>query len=271
MSEGGERMHLYLCRPHWVTDPDHLARCHDLLDEEEKARHARFKFERDARLFLVSHALVRTALSDFAANVSVHPAAWRFETNAYGRPRIVQESGAPSMHFSLSHTHGLAACVVASTADVGVDAEAESRNLDMATLAPRVMSPSELPRFQSASAAVQRKQFLSLWTLKEAFTKARGLGLNLPVEKLSFFVNGHTIHFGCPVEVEDKPGSWELRLMQPTSEHYLSLVTRPVGEATPALQSKWYVPLMGERTAEAKPALLASTHPAGATATSSPC
>jgi 4'-phosphopantetheinyl transferase len=262
MSEGGERMHLYLCRPHWVTDPDHLARCHDLLDEKEKARHARFKFERDARLFLSSHALVRTALSDFAASASVHPATWRFETNPYGRPRIVQEDGVPSMHFSLSHTHGLAACMVATSADVGVDAEAESRNLDMATLAPRIMSPSELSRFQSASTAAQRRQFLSLWTLKEAFTKARGLGLNLPVEKLSFFVNGHTIHFGCSADVEDKPASWEFCLMQPTSEHYLSLVTRFVSETTPALQTKWYVPLVGERTAEAKPTLLASTHPA---------
>lgn len=249
MSEAGGCIHLYLCRTHWVTDPDHLARCHDLLDDEEKTRHARFKFERDARLFLISHALVRTALSDFAGS-KVAPAAWVFESGAYGRPEIVPSDGAPGMRFNLTHTQGLAVCAVTSSADIGVDAEAENRNLDMNALAPRIMSPTELARFQSASSAVQRKQFLSLWTLKEAFAKARGLGLNLPVEKLSFFINGPTIHFGCPAEVENSPSDWEFHLMQAQPEHHVALVSRKNGGVPGSITSRWFVPLVGERSTE---------------------
>lgn len=256
MSEGGDRIHLYLCRPHWVADPDHLARCHELLDEEERARHARFKFERDARLFLISHALVRTALSDFSG-MSVHPAAWRFKSGAYGRPEIIPNDETPGMRFSLSHTHGLAVCAITSSTDIGVDAEAESRNLDAATLAPRVMSTSELARFQAASSAAQRKQFLSLWTLKEAFTKARGLGLNLPVEKLSFFINGPTIHFGCPADVEDRPRHWEFHLMHALPEHHVALVSRR-NDGTPAnITPRWFVPLRGDHDAEPPPQIIA--------------
>lgn len=269
MTGSGERMHLYLCRTHWVTDADHLARCHHLLDEEEKARHARFKFERDARLFLVSHALVRTALSDFTG-ASIAPGAWRFKTNAYGRPEIVLSDGMPDMRFSLTHTHGLAACAVTSSADIGVDAESEVRNLDTATLAPRIMAPAELARFQAASFTERRKQFLSLWTLKEAFTKARGLGLHLPVEKLSFFVSGSTIRFGCPAEVEDRPQDWAFQLMQPTPEHCLAWVTRALHTAPPTVTPRWFVPLVGERIGEAPPGIIASTRPAAAPATSSP-
>jgi 4'-phosphopantetheinyl transferase len=249
MSEAGERISLYLCRAHWVTDADHLARCHDLLDDAEKTRHARFKFERDARLFLISHALVRTALSDFADS-EIAPAAWVFESGAYGRPEIIPSDGVPRMRFNLTHTQGLAVCAVTSSADIGVDAEAENRNLDMAALAPRIMSPTELARFQSASSAVQRKQFLSLWTLKEAFAKARGLGLNLPVEKLSFFVNGPSIHFGCPEEVENSPRDWEFHLMHALPEHHVALVSRRNGSAPGSITPRWFVPLVGERRSE---------------------
>ncbi|RBP47405.1 4'-phosphopantetheinyl transferase [Roseimicrobium gellanilyticum] len=249
MSESGDRIHLYLCRPHWVTDADHLARCHDLLDDEEKTRHARFRFERDARLFLISHALVRTALSDFTS-AEVPPVAWVFRSNAYGRPEVVPENGIHDLRFSLSHTHGLAVCAITSSADIGVDTEAESRKLDTAILAPRIMSPAELARFQSTSSAMQRKQFLSLWTLKEAFTKARGLGLNLPVEKLNFFVNGSSIHFGCPAEVEDKPRDWEFHLMQAQPEHHVALVTRKSGGTPASVTPRWFVPLAGDRNAE---------------------
>jgi 4'-phosphopantetheinyl transferase len=232
-----------------VTDDDHLARCHDLLDEEEKRRHARFKFERDARLFLISHALLRTALSDFSDS-TIAPADWVFESGTYGRPEITPGEGVPGMRFNLTHTQGLAVCAVTSSADIGVDAEAENRNLDMAALAPRIMSPTELSRFQSASSEVQRKQFLSLWTLKEAFAKARGLGLNLPVEKLSFFVNGPTIHFGCPAEVENSPRDWEFHLMQAPPGHHVALVSRRNGSAPVTVTPRWFVPLVGERSTE---------------------
>ncbi|WP_407051575.1 4'-phosphopantetheinyl transferase family protein [Methyloraptor flagellatus] len=72
----------------WLADP---AAIHDpdgalaLLDDEERAVHARFLIEPPRRLYLAAHALVRLTLSRYA---DVPPAAWRFARNDYGRPHV---------------------------------------------------------------------------------------------------------------------------------------------------------------------------------------
>jgi 4'-phosphopantetheinyl transferase len=259
MTAEGDCIHLYMCRLHWVDDAALLARCLDLLDAEERERHARYRFERDARLFAVSHALVRTALSDFAG-AGIDPASWRFETNEYGKPEVVSIEGAPRMRFSLTHTHGFAACAVTSSVDIGVDAEAINRNTDVTALAPRILSPSEQIRFQLAAPDMRRSHFLSLWTLKEAFVKACGLGLNMPVEQLSFFMNQGAIKFGCTPAIKSEPRDWAFTLMQPTAEHCLSLAIRAgSGTTSSAVIPRWFVPLAGDRAGEAMPKAIAST------------
>jgi 4'-phosphopantetheinyl transferase len=252
-----DRIHLYMCRTHWVDDPSLLTRYQDLLDGGERERHARFRFDRDAKLFLISHALMRTALSDFA-NADIDPASWRFETNSYGKPEIAPHNGAPGMRFSLSHTHGFAVCAVTASEDIGVDAEAINRNTDVAALAPRILSPAEQIRFQLAAPDTRRSHFLSLWTLKEAFVKARGLGLNLPVEQLSFSMNHGAIKFGCATAAESSPQDWAFALMQPAAEHCLAVAVRSAGGAAPEVMPRWFVPLVGDRTGEALPKTVAS-------------
>src|SRR2546421_10271518 len=98
--------------------PRAIARAHDLLDQEERARAARFHFEQDRSMYIGAHALLRRALSRHAA---VHPSAWRFEPEQHGRPRIVAPS--TSLYFSLSHTRGLAACAIGVDLELGLDVE----------------------------------------------------------------------------------------------------------------------------------------------------
>lgn len=254
-----DRIHLYMCRMHWVDDDALLTRYHEMLDDGERERHARFRFDRDAKLFLISHALMRTALSDFAnTDSNIDPASWRFETNTYGKPEIAPGDGTPRMRFSLSHTHGLAVCAVTASEDIGVDAEAINRNTDVAALVPRILSPSEQIRFQLAAPDMRRSHFLSLWTLKEAFVKARGLGLNLPVEELSFFMNHGAIKFGCTTAAESSPQDWAFSLMQPAAEHCVSVAVRAAGGTAPDLIPRWFVPLVGDRSGEAPPKAIAS-------------
>ena len=155
-----------------------------LLDDRERAALNRLRITGDRRGYLVSHLLLRLALSRAAAS-AVPPARWRFERSPGGRPSVASDAGLPRLDFSLSRSSGLAVVAVANTVDcrVGVDAERSDRALccipdDVA------LSPAERAHLARFSSARQPAEFLTLWTLKEAYGKLRGCGVCLPLERL---------------------------------------------------------------------------------------
>jgi 4'-phosphopantetheinyl transferase len=153
-----------------------------LLSEDERHRAVGFHFERDTIHFVAAHALVRRALSTF---VPMSPDTWRFTTNAFGRPEVAGTGPEPHLRFNLTHTHGLVACVVSLGRDVGVDAEAlDGRpSLDIAS---DVLTATELAVLEKLPASERPARFLEYWTLKEAYVKARGLGLSIPLHAFAF-------------------------------------------------------------------------------------
>lgn len=182
-----------------------MARQMHVLSDAERERHARFVYARDRNLFLVSHALVRDALSRYAP---VHPAEWEFAFNAYGRPEIAQPAKWRDLRFNLSHSAGRAVVAVARGYEIGVDVEAVKEIEDMQKIAERFFSPVE-------SAALRRdpELFFDFWTLKEAYIKARGMGLALALHGFSFSLAepGRPLvafHEGCA----DDPEAWDFLL-----------------------------------------------------------
>ena len=139
----GEAAHVWLARPEALADAALQARCRGLLSEDEIARHGRLRSAAVRALFLTAHAMKRSALSHYGG---VSPESWRFEANAWGRPEITGPAGAPPLRFNLSHTTGLAACVVTRDADCGVDVESLDRRRD-----PRVPRGSHFPRAMETS------------------------------------------------------------------------------------------------------------------------
>jgi 4'-phosphopantetheinyl transferase len=192
--------------------------CARLLSEDEAARAMRFKFERHRREFLATRALQRIALSAF------HPLPlcdWRFVSNAYGKPSAIPERG---LRFNLSNSPGLVVCLVSEGAEVGVDVEPVERSPRMLEVASRVFSPRELKQLEALSAAEKLDRALCLWTLKEAYIKARGMGLALPLEKISFlFGRGGAIRLELEDEVGDRATRWRFCLID-RAEHRIALM-----------------------------------------------
>jgi 4'-phosphopantetheinyl transferase len=147
------------------------------LDARERSRHARLVFERDRRAFAAAHALLRCALSRYAA---VDPAAWTFVADPGGKPRLAGPVGAPPLTFNLSHASGVAACAVALDREVGVDVESLDRALDDLAVADACLAPAELADVCSCPGPDRLGRLLEYWTLKEAYLKARGVGLAVP-------------------------------------------------------------------------------------------
>lgn len=173
----------------WVlppaTDQSELEQCSAVLSGEERERASRFVFDADRRLYLTAHIAVRYALS--TVHSSVDPRAWVFGSEPGGRPFA---QGSRPWDFNLSHTHGAVACLVAPGARCGVDVETVSDRA--AELGDSVFAPSEL-EYLSASGSHAAVSATSLWTLKEAYAKARGLGLRLPFARCEFTMHGAAI------------------------------------------------------------------------------
>jgi 4'-phosphopantetheinyl transferase len=146
-----------------------------LLDEDERARAARFVFERDRRRFVAAHAWVRITLAGY---LDLDPASLRLATGPHGKPHLV---GAPiDLRHNLSHAGDRALLAVALGHEVGVDIECE-RAIDVPGLSQRFFAPSEAEAIRALPGAEQLQGFLRCWTRKEAFIKARGDGLSFPL------------------------------------------------------------------------------------------
>jgi 4'-phosphopantetheinyl transferase len=168
-------------RPDEVAEPGRQSALRALLSDDEEKRLTRFRFQRDRDLFLVAHALLRITLSRYA---NIAPYVWQFRNGSHGRPEIAEPGS--RLRFSLSHTHGLAACAIVLDHDVGLDVEYISRDPPV-DLAHGFFSPRERSDILGAAIDTRARVFLEYWTLKEAYAKARGLGLSLPLDQFSLY------------------------------------------------------------------------------------
>ena len=230
-----DEVHLWYVLTDRVGDPARLEAFAAVLSEEETRRWQRFSFEEGRLQYLVSHGFVRMVLSHYAA---VHPAEWRFVRNGYGKPEVAVPALVRPLCFNLSHTHGLAACVVARTREVGVDAEdwqRQGRDVS-AALIRRCLSPTELACYQGIPAVEQKRAFFDYWTLKEAYLKARGFGLTLPVEEITFHWPSGVPHVGEVAvsfgdAIGDDPTSWYFERHIPSARHKIAVAARRIAGA----------------------------------------
>jgi len=198
-----------------------VERCTRLLSPEEQARRDRFVFDADRRRYLLSHAMLRQTLSLYSPATA---AEWVFETGPHGKPSITKDQ--PQLSFSLTHTNGLSACAIAQSHDVGVDAENITRPAEYLELAQRFFSPQEADRIQRLPDDWRAEGFFAVWTLKEAYIKARGLGLTLPLADFSFSFPEGVVKVDFAPQLNDDPGSWQFERLQPTPEHRIAVAVR---------------------------------------------
>jgi 4'-phosphopantetheinyl transferase len=226
-----------------IKDPALIAAYFALMTEEEHARHDRFYFERDRRLFLATRALVRTVLSLYA---EVEPARWRFAEGERGKPYIAEPLPNPVLHFNLSNTRGLVVCAVSTAhGSLGVDAEFLDRPGETVGIADHYFSPLEARALRARPPEHQRERFFCYWTLKESYIKARGLGLALPLEQFSFLLDsGSDIGIAFDPRLRDDPARWRFALLRASAQHMVA-VGVDTGQLPLHLRACNFIPLRG--------------------------
>jgi 4'-phosphopantetheinyl transferase len=228
---GSSALQLWLAYPGDLADPATEEACAAILDDAERARAARFRFARHRREYLAAHTLARVALSHAHA---LPPQSWSFSVNKYGKPSPIPEC---RLRFNQSDSVELAVCLVALPdagsgphsgaaapgvgIEVGVDVESFARAEEIVPLADQVFSVAERAQLDRLPTAERPDRALSLWTLKEAYIKARGMGLSLPLDRISFLFDGpntdgpdampfkpEAIHLKVDPGVDDAPWRW---------------------------------------------------------------
>jgi 4'-phosphopantetheinyl transferase len=209
-----------------VVDDDRLRAALALLSDEERGRQDRFRVDRDRREFAVAHALLRVTLSEFGDK---HPGAWRFTSGSHGKPMLPPDESTTPLSFNISHTHGLVACAVAVSADVGLDVERVTRATDWQSIATRYFSPEEVAAIEASAESQRVIRFYELWTLKEAFAKAVGLGLSQALDAAMFDLEPFG-RIGCRLPPRVDEDVWQFALYTPTPEHRCAVA---VSDGTP--------------------------------------
>jgi len=202
-----DRIDLWFTHVHDIVDPDLLLQYRQLLTPLELQAQQRFHFEKDRLRYLLTRAMVRTVLSRYA---TIAPQDWTFAANAYGKPSIANEHAlAQTIAFNVSHTGVAVVMAVSASGPLGVDIESLKRKAPV-ELAQAYFAPTEAAALAQLPADQQAQRFFQYWTLKEAYIKARGMGLSIPLDQFSFdFAPPAGLRFATDPGLGDEAAQWQ--------------------------------------------------------------
>ncbi|MEW5755627.1 MAG: 4'-phosphopantetheinyl transferase superfamily protein [Pseudomonadota bacterium] len=173
-------------------------------------------------LFISSKVLLRKLLYCYT---SVPASQWRFAINSFGRPCISEPSQYRSVQFNISHAKGLMACSISTFHEVGVDVENISRDRDFLGISRAFFCEREVDSLTSAPSHEVGRMFYTYWTLREAYLKAKGVGLSSPLS--SFWFEQVPFPRICfRHECKEAGKRWRFVSKRITDEHILALAIR---------------------------------------------
>ena len=197
-----------------------VARLAACLSGDERERACRFKFDRDARRFMVARSALRRVLGGY---LGLAPHGVAFTYGAHGKPAL--DGNRAALSFNLSHSGDVAVVAVGWDRAVGVDVEQYRPLPDLAALAARSFAPRERAVLDALPEAERPAAFFRCWTRKEAFIKATGQGLAQPLD--AFVVSLGPDEPARFLDIDGDPGAlarWTLYDVQPPPGYAGALV-----------------------------------------------
>lgn len=149
-----------------------------LLSEDELHRAARYSFEELRRHFIVRRGQLRTVLAFY---LDENPRNLRFEYGTRNKPRLIGKRAWEDLTFNSSHSHGMALFAVAVRGELGIDLEKIRDDMNHTEIASRYFASTEAVAIAKVPAEVRPRLFFDYWTCKEAWVKALGGGLSVPL------------------------------------------------------------------------------------------
>ncbi|WP_161539887.1 4'-phosphopantetheinyl transferase superfamily protein [Glaciimonas sp. PCH181] len=171
-----------------------------------------------------------------------------FASNAYGRPEIANPDVASKIAFNISHTKNLIVLGITFGDTLGVDVENVGLRDAPLDLASQFFSPNEVAALVALPPESQSQRFFQYWTLKEAYVKARGMGLSIPLDQFEFdFTTDRHIKFSTNPSLNDSPSRWQFWQFQPSEDHLLAVCAERFDGPKPEFLMRKIVPLEAEQ------------------------
>ena len=186
LSLPGDEVHVWRSLLNLPTSQ--LLHLRQTLTADELGRVARFRFQEDRNRFIAARGLLRTILGRY---LGLEPGVLRFSYGPFGRPTLAAPFGLSDHRgrdFNLSHSGDLVLFALAQGRKVGVDLERIDPSVEWEPMAERFFSPWENAALRAVPPDVRRQAFFTCWTRKEAYVKARGQGLSLPLDRFDVSV-----------------------------------------------------------------------------------
>jgi 4'-phosphopantetheinyl transferase len=201
-------VHLYFATPELAGAAEEHG-----LSPAEQARLAHLHFEVDRRsmraAYCLKHVVLNRALGPMGEG-------WTEVTGPHGKPALAEPWASGSgVRFNLSHSRTMVMMGVARDVELGVDLEDVDRIRAHDDVAAHFFAPNECADLAASGSATR---FFDYWTLKEAYLKARGEGLLLPLAQVAFAFHDQRIHLVALPALEPTPGAWQFALLAPTPE-----------------------------------------------------
>ncbi len=167
------------------TPQSHVRSLEQTLSADERRRAERFRFQKDSAHFIVTRGILRAILARYLAR---DPQSLQFHYNQYGKPSLVAEPGSDALSFNVTHSRAMALYAITHNQNIGIDLEYINTEIEYEQIAERFFSPKEVSMFRAVPQHMQAKAFFNCWTRKEAYVKARGIGLSLDLNKFDVSV-----------------------------------------------------------------------------------
>ena len=199
---GKSDVHLWL-----ASVPDclpQLARLRELLTPDERERAARFHFERDRDRYAIARAILRDLLASY-----IGTSQFAFATNNHGKPSL--EPPHHPLEFNVSHSGDLVLFGFTRTCEIGVDVERIRPDFATLEIANRFFAPDEAKVLAGLSERERTAAFFNCWTRKEAYIKARGVGLSLGLSTFAVTLKSSELPALVRVDADpDAPNRWTI-------------------------------------------------------------
>lgn len=215
------RDEVHVWRASLNLDASHVQILQQTLAADERTRAERFYFQRDRAHFIVARGALRDILSRY---LNRKPDQLRFCYNAYGKPALAGESDEDTLCFNVSHSHGLALYAVTRSREIGIDLERIRSDFADEQIPERFFSLREVAVLRALPPHLQTGAFFTCWTRKEAFIKAKGKGLSIPLDQFDVSLGPREPAALLRAEWNSQEASrWSLRELNPGPDYAAAL------------------------------------------------
>jgi 4'-phosphopantetheinyl transferase len=170
---------VHLWQIHLLGSDEEIVWGRSVLSADEIQRADRYYFERHRRSFIVARSALRKILSTY---LNVLPRDIAFSYGEKGKPNLAPGLAGSGLNFNLSHSGDYALLAVTQQSCLGVDIEFIDHERTSEEIAARFFSPGEVDTLRAVPLAERAEAFFSCWTRKEAYIKAVGDGLSIPLD-----------------------------------------------------------------------------------------